>query len=240
MSAPRPTSRTATPSVAHPPARRDIAWRALVPVLATVLVAACAGRNAALYEPSVEDFAVQAPDSFLVDIETSEGTITVKMRRHWSPEAVDRVWHLMDNDFYAGARFYRMVDGFVAQWGFSGEPLRDSIWRDHPVDDEPVVGSNVQGTVSFARGGPRTRSYQLYINLADNVRLDALDSGGVVGYPPIGEIVEGLEVPAGFYGAYADRMPSQDSIRLLGNDYLRREYPQLDSIIATRIRGSWR
>lgn len=214
--------------------------RLMLPALGMLGVVACTGPNAALYRPTAEDFAVQAPDSFLVDIETSEGTMTVKMRRYWSPKAVDRIWHLMDNNFYAGARVYRMVDGFVAQWGYSGDPARDSAWRANPLDDEPVVGSNVRGTVSFARAGPRTRSFQLYINLADNQRLDALSSGGVSGYPPIGEITEGAEVPAGFYGAYADRTPSQDSIRLQGNDYLRREYPQLDSIIETRIRGSWR
>lgn len=206
----------------------------------SVLVAACARQNAALYRPAPEDLSVQAPDSFLVDVETSEGIFTIRMRRHWSPLGVDRVWHLMSNDFYAGARFYRMVDGFVAQWGYSGEPVRDSIWRDRPIDDEPVVASNRTGTVSFARAGPRTRSFQLFINLVDNERLDALEAGGVDGYPPLGEIEAGGEVPAGFYGAYADRTPSQDSIRILGNDYLRREYPQLDSIITTRIRASWR
>lgn len=214
--------------------------RALLPLIAAIAVAACAGQNAALYRPSAEDLSVQAPDSFLVDIETSEGTMTLKIRRHWSPQAVDRVWHLMDHDFYAGARIYRMVDGFVAQWGYSGDPARDSVWRANPLDDEPVVGSNVRGTVSFARAGPRTRTFQLYINLADNQRLDGLSSGGVVGYPPIGEIQVGQEIPVGFYGAYADQTPSQDSIRIQGNEYLRREYPQLDSIISTRIRGSWR
>lgn len=214
--------------------------RALLSLAGAVLVAACAGQNTALYQPSLEDLAAQAPDSFLVDIETSEGTLTVKMRRHWSPVAVDRIWHLMDNNFYAGARVYRMVDGFVAQWGYSGDPARDSAWRANPLDDEPVLGSNVQGTVSFARAGPRTRSFQLFINLGDNVRLDGFASGGVVGYPPIGEIEEGEDIPAGFYGAYADRTPSQDSIRIQGNDYLRREYPQLDSIIETRVTGSWR
>ena len=214
--------------------------RALLPLIAAIAVAACAGQNAALYRPSAEDLSVQAPDSFLVDIETSEGTMTLKIRRHWSPQAVDRVWHLMDHDFYAGARIYRMVDGFVAQWGYSGDPARDSVWRANPLDDEPVVGSNVRGTVSFARAGPRTRTFQLYINLADNQRLDGLSSGGLVGYPPIGEIQVGQEIPAGFYGAYADQTPSQDSIRIQGNEYLRREYPQLDSIISTRIRGSWR
>jgi len=204
-----------------------------------VAVAAC-GQNSALYDPSPQMLATQAPDSFIVDVETSEGTFTVKMRRHWSPLAVDRVFHLMDNDYFAGARIYRLVDGFVAQWGFSGDPVLDSIWRAHPVADEPVVGSNVRGAMAFARGGPETRSHQLFVNLADNTRLDGLASGGVTGYPPLGEIEAGIEVIDGFYGAYADRTPSQDSIRILGNDYLRREYPQLDSIIGTRVTGFWR
>lgn len=201
-------------------------------------LAAC-GLNAALYAPGPAEFEIQAPDSFLVDVETSEGTFTVKMRRHWSPAGVDRVWHLMDQNFYAGAKIYRVVDGFVAQWGYTGDPVLDSIWRDHPVADEPTVGSNTRGVISFARGGPETRSYQLFVNLVDNVRLDDAESGGVVGYPPVGEIESGIEVIDGFYGAYAERTPRQDSIRALGNDYLRREYPQLDSIIETRITGFW-
>jgi cyclophilin family peptidyl-prolyl cis-trans isomerase len=205
-----------------------------------VLGAAACGQNTALYRPTPDVLARQAPDSFLVDVETSEGTFTLKMRRHWSPLGVDRVYHLMDNDFYAGARIYRVVPGFVAQWGFSGEPVRDSVWRDLPVADEPVAASNRRGVVSFARGGPETRSFQLFVNLVDNVRLDSLASSGVVGYPPLGEIESGLAVVDGFYAAYADETPSQDSIRTQGNDYLRRAYPQLDSIIATRIRGWWR
>lgn len=224
----------------RPRASISTLMRPVLLVVGTLLVAACARQNNALYHPTPEDLATQAPDSFIVDVETSEGVIALKMRRHWSPLGVDRVWHLMSNDFYAGARIYRMVDGFVAQWGFSGDPVRDSVWRDLPLDDEPVVASNRTGTVSFARGGPRTRSMQLFINLVDNERLDAMMAGGVEGYPPLGEIEAGGQVPAGFYGAYADRTPSQDSIRILGNDYLRREYPQLDSIIATRIRTFWR
>lgn len=205
----------------------------------TAIFAAC-GPNKALYEPTPEMLAFEAPDSFLVDIETSEGLLTVRMRRHWSPVAVDRVWHLMDNNFYAGARIYRVVPGFVAQWGFSGEPVMDSVWRDHPVADEPTVASNLRGVIAFARGGPETRSHQLFVNLADNTRLDDAVGGGVTGYPPVGEIEVGLEVIDGFYAAYSDRTPNQDSIRIQGNDYLRREYPQLDSIIGTRITGFWR
>lgn len=214
-------------------------WPPLVGLVTALAVAAC-GRNAALYDPSPAVLGASAPDSFLVEIETSEGPFVVKMRRHWSPEGVDRVHHLMANDFYAGARIYRVVDGFVAQWGYSGDPVRDSVWRDHPIPDEPTVGSNVRGVVSFARGGPRTRTFQLFVNLVDNVRLDSLVSAGVEGYPPIGEIVDGLEVVDGFYSAYQAETPMQDSIRVLGNAYLRREYPQLDSIVGTRIVTPWR
>jgi cyclophilin family peptidyl-prolyl cis-trans isomerase len=211
----------------------------VVAVGAALAFAAC-GPNGALYRPTADMLAVESPDSFLVEILTSEGPLTVRMRRHWSPAGVDRVWHLVDNNFYAGARIYRVVPGFVAQWGYSGEPVRDSVWRDHPVEDEPVVASNLRGVISFARGGPETRSHQLFVNLVDNTRLDDAAGNGVVGYPPLGEVEAGLEVIDGFYAAYSDRTPSQDSIRILGNDYLRREYPQLDSIISTRVTGFWR
>ena len=215
-------------------------WAApLLAIAAAVAVGAC-GQNTALYDPTPEMLSVPAPDSFVVAIETSEGNLEVKMHRAWSPAGVDRVFHLMANDFYAGARIYRVVPDFVAQWGFSGDPVLDSVWGDRRVDDEPVVASNTRGVVSFARGGPRTRSYTLFVNLVDNERLDDMDAGGIVGYPPIGVIERGLEVIDGFYAAYADRTPSQDSIRIQGNDYLRREYPQLDSIIATRVIKWWR
>lgn len=211
----------------------------LVAVGAALAFGAC-GPNAALYRPTADMLAFEAPDSFMVEIVTSEGPLTVRMRRHWSPAGVDRVWHLVDNNFYAGARIYRVVPGFVAQWGYSGEPVRDSVWRDHPVEDEPVEASNLRGVISFARGGPETRSHQLFVNLVDNTRLDTSAGNGVVGYPPLGEVEVGLEVIDGFYAAYSDRTPSQDSIRIQGNDYLRRAYPQLDSIISTRVTGFWR
>jgi cyclophilin family peptidyl-prolyl cis-trans isomerase len=180
-----------------------------------------------------------APDSFVVEVETSEGTFHVAMHRAWSPMGVDRVYHLMRNDFYAGARFYRVVPGFVAQWGFSGDPALDSLWQDRPLADEPTVESNLRGTVSFARAGPETRTYTLFINLVDNARLDDAVSGGIAGYPPIGRIIDGIEVADGFYSAYTEAPPAQDSISMLGNEYLRRRYAQLDSIVGTRVILEW-
>ena len=207
---------------------------------AALAVGACGGLNAALYEPTFEMLDEPAPDSFLVGVETSEGYFEIKMHRAWSPLGVDRVWHLMRHDFYAGARIYRMVPGFVAQWGFSGDPVLDSTWRRRVLEDEPVVASNERGVVSFARAGPRTRSFTLFINLEDNVRLDSADVGGVVGYPPIGVIEEDVDVVDGFYSAYDMPGSVQDSIRLGGNDYVRRAWPQLDSIIGTRVVAEWR
>lgn len=211
-------------------------WLALT---AAVAVAAC-GQNAALYAPSPAVLEAEAPDSFLVGVETSEGYFQIRMRRAWSPLAVDRAYHLMRHDFYAGARIYRMVPGFVAQFGFSGDPFLDSLWREHPVDDEPPVTSNQRDVVSFARSGARTRSYTLFINLDDNSRLDALETGGVVGYPPIGEVEGNVDILDGFYSAYDAGGEIQDSIRLQGNDYLRRAWPQLDSIIGTTVVQEWR
>jgi peptidyl-prolyl cis-trans isomerase A (cyclophilin A) len=211
-----------------------------LPLLGALAWGAACGPNRALWDPSPETLALSAPDSFVVEVATSEGVFEVTMHRAWSPLAVDRVHHLVRNDFYAGARFYRVVPGFVAQWGFSGDPALDSLWRDRPLPDEPVREGNLRGVISFARSGPETRSYTLFVNLVDNPRLDTLMAGGVEGYPPIGRIGRGLEVIDGFYAAYTEDPPRQDSIAALGNDYLRRRYPQLDSIIATRVIRSWR
>jgi cyclophilin family peptidyl-prolyl cis-trans isomerase len=201
-------------------------------------IAAC-GPNKALWEPSPDMLASAAPDSFLVEVETSEGTFHVMMNRAWSPLGVDRVYQLMANDFYAGARFYRVVPGFVAQWGFSGDPTLDSLWQQHTLADEPTVVSNLRGTVSFARAGAETRSYTLFVNLVDNARLDDAVAGGVAGYPPIGRIIDGVDVVDGFYAAYTEDPPGQDSIAIKGNEYLRRRYPQLDSIVGTRVILEW-
>lgn len=214
-------------------------WARLTPPALMLWGAAC-GANSALWEPTPEMLSVAAPDSFVVEVRTSEGTFDVTMHRSWSPLGVDRAYHLMRHDFYAGARVYRVLPDFVAQWGFSGDPALDSLWEARPVADEPTVASNVRGTLSFARAGPNSRSYTLFVNLVDNQRLDEVMSGGVAGYPPIGRIGRGVDVVGGFYAAYTEDPPRQDSIAALGNEYLRRRYPQLDSIVGTRVIREWR
>lgn len=233
------------------PPRRDTPRRALrplrrgVPVLLAALgvavAAACSAPSVGpLRDPGPAGLTGAAPDSFRVSMVTSEGPVEITFHRSWAPVGVDRVWHLVRNGFYDGARFYRVEEGFVAQWGFSGDPGLDSLWREHPLADEEVEESNRRGYVSFARAGAESRSFTLFVNYADNPRLDTIVVGGVRGYPPVGVIPEeGMEVLDGLYRAYADDPPAQDSISARGNAYLRRDYPQLDSIVETRVIGRW-
>ncbi len=225
-------------------ARRVSAFHTVRGVLAVMaclplLIASACASAGPLWEPRASEMALAAPDSFLAEFVTSEGTFEVTLHRSWSPLAVDRAYYLLRHNYYAGARLYRVVPGFVAQFGFSGLPHLDSIWGERDLPDEPVVASNERGTVSFARSGPESRSFTLYINLADNPRLDTINVAGIVGYPPIGRIVGELDAIDGFYGAYTDPAPRQDSIRAFGNGYLRRNFPQLDSIVSTRVVQSW-
>ena len=216
------------------------------PALAAVVVSAglagCAHRGG-LLAPSPKALARTAPDSFDVKVESSRGPFVVRARRVWSPLGVDRFYYLVRHGYYDEARFFRVVGGFVAQWGLSGDPLVNRAWAEKNVMDEPVRASNTRGRVAYARGGPNTRSVQLYINLQDNVRLDTLTS---FGFPPIGEIVSGMSAVDSLtheYGGTRDERkpgPSQDSIRVQGNRYLLREFPRLDWIKRAAVVREWR
>ena len=217
--------------------------RMVVLVVAVAAVAsACRGRDP-LLQPRPADVAATAPDSFLVRFTTTKGDFIVKARRHWSPAGVDRLHYLARHGFYDEARFHRVVPGFVVQFGIPASPEAAAVWRDLRLPDDSVRTSNRRGTVSFARGGRESRTAQLFINLVDNARLDTL---GGFGFPPIGEVVEGMDVVDSLYGGYANRTehpggpPSQDSIRLQGNAYLDRSFPRLDAIRRAVIVTEWK
>jgi len=176
-----------------------------------------------------------APDTFVVAFETSRGTFDMKVYRIWSPAGADRLYQLATLGFYDGARFYRVEPGFVAQWGFSGKPAVDSLLVQDYIPAEPVRASNLRGRVTYARAGAGTRSTQLFVNLGNNRNLDMPRRRDEPGFQPIGEIESGLEVLDSLYAGYSADPPRQDSIARFGNDYLRRHYPQLDSIISTTV-----
>lgn len=188
-------------------------------------------------EPVPVHVSPAAPDSFTVLFETSKGPFTVMAYRHWSPTGVDRLHELVTTGFFDDARFFRVVPGFVAQFGLPSDPGVAASWRERTIADDEVRTSNARGTLSFARSGPGTRSTQLFINLRDNARLDALNG---FGFPPIGRVITGMDVVDALYSGYGEgaprgRGPVQDSIRLQGNPYLDRAFPRLDAIRSARI-----
>jgi peptidyl-prolyl cis-trans isomerase A (cyclophilin A) len=195
-----------------------------------------------LLAPTPQELARAAPDSFQVELATSRGRVVIIAHRDWSPLGVDRLHFLVRHKYYDGARFFRVVHDFVVQWGISGDSAVRAVWRNRLLPDEPVKQSNSRGRLSYARGGPNTRGAQLYINLVDNPRLDTT---GTFGFPPIGEVIEGMTVLDSLYAGYSCRRgsqgtcPSQDSIQAQGNAYLRRSFPKLDYIREARITRTW-
>jgi peptidyl-prolyl cis-trans isomerase A (cyclophilin A) len=197
-----------------------------------ILVAsACTGAD----EGGETSSAERAPPPFTVHFETSAGDIDIEFVPEWSPLAVERVRELAEAGYWEGARIYRVTDRY-AQFGYSGRPQLDSTWVDAGLPDEPTRASNVRGTVSFARGGPASRSAILFINRSDNADLDHLDWNGVVGFPPVGRVTRGMSSVDDLYSAYGEEpMQFEDSIAAVGNPFLARAYPELDSIMEVSI-----
>ncbi len=206
-------------------------------VVVTALAVGCA-RHQAGPNPSPARPDPVAPDSFRVSFETSRGAVEVLLHRTWSPRGVDRFYYLVKHRFFNSARFFRVVPHFVAQFGLPADPHLAEKLNTASIPDEPVRHGNLRGTLSYARGGPNSRDIQLYINLQDNGRLDTLNG---FGFPPIGEIVHGIELIDLFNGEYdGDEGPDQDSIRVEGNQYLTRTYPRLDFIRTITILREWK
>jgi peptidyl-prolyl cis-trans isomerase A (cyclophilin A) len=169
-----------------------------------------------------------APDSFRVNVETSRGTFVVEAVRPWAPHGVDRFYALTRDGFFDQDRFFRVIPGFIAQFGLNDDPKANARWNGKPIPDDSVRHSNARGTIVFATEGPATRSHQLFINLADNARLDKL------GFTPIGRVVAGMEVVDSLYGGY-EEAPVQRLIQKLGNSYLSRMFPKLDYIKTAKL-----
>lgn len=202
-------------------------------------------RLAPLTEPTDPRFVVLAPDSFDVDMVTTRGDMLVRVRRHWAPLGADRFYALVRNHYFDSVAFHRTIRNFVAQFGIHGDTAVSRAWRGKSILDDPVKVVNQRGTLSFARGGPNSRSVQLFFNTVDNTpRLDTLNT---IGFPPIGQVIQGLAVLdslnweySGTRGGQTFPGPSQDSLSRQGNAYLQRHFPRLDYILTARIAKEWR
>ncbi|SCY06294.1 peptidylprolyl isomerase [Flavobacterium caeni] len=170
----------------------------------------------------------QAPAAFTARFETTQGTFDIAVTRDWSPKAADRLYQLVKHGYYDDAIFYRVVDGFVAQFG-NTDTITMNQWRAVKVPDEPVKFGNKKGMVSFARSGPVTRDLELFVNLKDNPVLDTLDFEGVRGFPAVGRVTQGMDVVEKLYSGYGETPMSDENLYANRNGFLAK-YPELDLI----------
>ncbi len=178
----------------------------------------------------------QAPETYRAQFETTQGSFEVSVTRAWAPQGADRFYHLVKSGFYDGARFFRVLPGFVVQFGIPADPEVARTWRSARIKDDPVTQSNKQGMVTFATAGPGTRTTQVFINLADNANLDGM------GFAPFGRITAGMDVVANLHSGYGEgaphgRGPDQGRIQTEGNAYLERDFPKLDYIQKATVAG---
>lgn len=189
-----------------------------------------------LMAQSEELLETTAPSDFKVQFETSKGDFVVEVHREWAPLGADRFYQLVKSGFYTDIAIFRVQPEYVVQFGIQNDTVVNHFWDAHPLKDEPVKMSNVKGTLAYARDGAESRTTQLFINYHDNVKLDTVNFQGLQGFPPFGQVVDGMEVVESFYPEYGfEPAEYQDSVYLYGNKWLDDRYPELDYIYSVRV-----
>jgi peptidyl-prolyl cis-trans isomerase A (cyclophilin A) len=205
--------------------------RTAVLFAATLLLAATTAYApalaASLGDPS--SLNARAPESYKAKFETSKGAFVIQVTRSWAPNGADRFYNLVKNGFFDDARFFRVIDGFMVQFGISGNPDVSAAWTNATIPDDPVRESNARGTVTFATAGPNTRTTQVFINFNNNSMLNGQ------GFAPFGKVVSGMNVVDSFYKGYGEGAPrgngpNQGLLKSQGNAYLLTQFPKLDYI----------
>lgn len=173
--------------------------------------------------------AASVPDLFKVNLDTSKGPVVIEVHKDWAPLGAERFYQLVKSGYYDGARFFRVLPGFMAQFGIAADPQTTAKWKEANLQDDPVKQSNTRGMVTFATAGPNTRTTQMFINTGDNARLDSR------GFAPIGKVISGQEAVESLFSGYGEgapsgRGPAQQLIEIQGNAYLEKDFPELDFI----------
>jgi peptidyl-prolyl cis-trans isomerase A (cyclophilin A) len=208
----------------------------VVLVLACVAVTGCGGGGSssssgppsALLHPAT--LKKKAPQLYTVTFKTTKGTFEIGVHRTWAPIAADRFYNLVKADFFDGEKFFRVVPGFVVQFGISPYPSVSKAWRSATIPDDTVTGiHNDLSGVTFASAGPNTRTTQIFINLGNNETLDA-------NFPPFGSVTSGMDVVEKLYAGYGETPTAQQGdMQTQGNAFLEKHYPKLDSIKTARV-----
>jgi len=178
--------------------------------------------RAALLKPA--GLKERAPNVFKARFDTTAGIFVIEVRADWAPRGADRFYNLVKNGYYDGCRFFRVVPGFVVQFGINGDAAIQRNWTDATIPDDKVTQGNTRGFVTFAKSSePNSRTTQLFINFADNSRLNRQ------GFAPFGKVTMGMEVVDKIFSGYGEK-PDQDRIEKEGNAYLTKNFPKLDYI----------
>jgi peptidyl-prolyl cis-trans isomerase A (cyclophilin A) len=178
----------------------------------------------------------RAPAVYDVRMITTKGVVVVHVTRAWAPIGADRFYNLVAHHYFDGASFFRVISGFMVQFGLSASPAVNRAWQNADIKDDPVTQTNHRGFITFATAGPNTRTTQVFINLVDNPRLDPQ------GFAPFGQVTEGMSVVDSLYSGYGEGAPdgngpSQDAVGNKGRAYLDAKFPKLDSIKTAVIVG---
>ena len=204
---------------------------AAVALAAASIALGQAATNAALKNPAA--LKEMAPAQFKVNFDTSAGVFEVEVHRDWAPNGADRFYNLVKNGFFDNARFFRVISGFMVQFGLNGDPAVNSVWREARIPRDPVKEGNKRGNITFAmQGGPSgadTRTTQVFINFRDNSNLDP------IGFASFGRVTKGMDVVDKIYSGYGEGAPSgagpeQGRVQSEGNAYLTKDFPKLDYI----------
>jgi peptidyl-prolyl cis-trans isomerase A (cyclophilin A) len=170
----------------------------------------------------------KAPDVFKAKITTTQGDVILQVHRGWAPIGADRFYNLIRANFFKDAAFFRVLPGFMVQFGIPARPDLAAVWERARLIDDRVLESNKRGTITFATAGPNTRTTQLFINFGNNTFLDGQ------GFAPFGEVVEGMDVVDKIFSGYGET-PNQGAIQSQGKAYLDKNFPKLDRIVSTSI-----
>jgi len=200
--------------------------------LAFALVVAPALAQGKLDNPAA--LTEQAPATYKAKFDTSKGVFVIEVTRAWAPKGADRFYNLVKNGYYDNARFFRVISGFMVQFGINGDPTLNARWRIARIPDDAVAQSNTRGMITFATSGPNSRTTQVFINFADNSNLDRM------GFAPFGRVVFGMTVVDALYAGYGEgapsgRGPDQMRVQTEGNAYLAKDFPRMDYIKTATI-----
>ncbi len=130
-----------------------------------------------------------------VRLTTSMGDIVLELNAEKAPKTVANFLQYVKSGHYSGTVFHRVIDGFMIQGGGMSADMQEQSTRP-PIPLESHNGlSNVRGSLAMARTQvPDSATAQFFVNLGDNLRLDAANSSDGNGYTVFGKVIEGMDV----------------------------------------------